>query len=100
VENVEFLKGYLEDLPLGDETVEVVISNCVINQSDTSSEPRKVRLRCVLEADMAVALADDRRPKLVESAHHVRGSRTHPSRSLYQKNTRDPGRQMSGQAVQ
>ena len=33
VENVEFLKGYLEDMPLGDESVDVVISNCVINLS-------------------------------------------------------------------
>jgi arsenite methyltransferase len=31
VTNVEFLKGYLEDIPLDDETVDVVISNCVIN---------------------------------------------------------------------
>ena len=30
-ENVEFLKGYLEDIPLPDESVDVVISNCVIN---------------------------------------------------------------------
>ena len=33
VENVEFLKGYLEDLPLPDASVDVVISNCVINLS-------------------------------------------------------------------
>jgi arsenite methyltransferase len=33
VENVEFLKGYLEDMPLGDGTVDVIISNCVINLS-------------------------------------------------------------------
>jgi ubiquinone/menaquinone biosynthesis C-methylase UbiE len=33
VENVEFVKGYLEDLPLADATVDVVISNCVINLS-------------------------------------------------------------------
>jgi arsenite methyltransferase len=33
VENVEFRKGYLEDLPLSDESVDVVISNCVINLS-------------------------------------------------------------------
>jgi arsenite methyltransferase len=33
VENVEFLKGYLEDMPLEDESVDVVISNCVINLS-------------------------------------------------------------------
>ena len=31
VENVEFLKGYLEDVPLEDASVDVVISNCVIN---------------------------------------------------------------------
>ena len=31
VTNVEFLKGYLEDIPLADASVDVVISNCVIN---------------------------------------------------------------------
>jgi arsenite methyltransferase len=31
VENVEFLRGYLEDIPLPDASVDVVISNCVIN---------------------------------------------------------------------
>ena len=31
VENVEFIKGYLEDLPLPDASIDVVISNCVIN---------------------------------------------------------------------
>jgi arsenite methyltransferase len=31
VENVEFLKGYLEELPIPDASVDVVISNCVIN---------------------------------------------------------------------
>jgi SAM-dependent methyltransferase len=31
VENVRFLKGYLEDIPLPDASVDVVISNCVIN---------------------------------------------------------------------
>ena len=33
VDNVQFIKGYLEDIPLEDETVDVVISNCVINLS-------------------------------------------------------------------
>jgi arsenite methyltransferase len=33
VENAEFLRGYLEDIPLPDESVDVVISNCVINLS-------------------------------------------------------------------
>jgi SAM-dependent methyltransferase len=31
VDNVEFLHGYLEDIPLPDASVDVVISNCVIN---------------------------------------------------------------------
>ncbi|HBX24654.1 MAG TPA: methyltransferase domain-containing protein [Desulfotomaculum sp.] len=31
--NVEFLKGHLEDMPLPDNTVDVIISNCVINLS-------------------------------------------------------------------
>jgi arsenite methyltransferase len=31
--NVEFLKGYIEDVPLPDASVDVVISNCVINLS-------------------------------------------------------------------
>jgi ubiquinone/menaquinone biosynthesis C-methylase UbiE len=31
--NVEFLKGTIEDIPLPNESVDVVISNCVINLS-------------------------------------------------------------------
>jgi len=33
VDNVEFLKGEIEDIPLPDESVDVIISNCVINLS-------------------------------------------------------------------
>jgi ubiquinone/menaquinone biosynthesis C-methylase UbiE len=33
VENVEFLKGTIEDIPLPPESVDVIISNCVINLS-------------------------------------------------------------------
>jgi arsenite methyltransferase len=32
-ENVEFIKGYIEEIPLPDASVDVVISNCVINLS-------------------------------------------------------------------
>ena len=32
-QNVEFLKGYIEDMPLPDASVDVIISNCVINLS-------------------------------------------------------------------
>ena len=33
VSNVEFIKGYIEEMPLPDASVDVVISNCVINLS-------------------------------------------------------------------
>jgi arsenite methyltransferase len=39
VENVDFVKGYIEDIPLADASVDVVISNCVIN---LSADKRKV----------------------------------------------------------
>lgn len=32
-ENVKFLRGHIEDIPLPDESVDVIISNCVINLS-------------------------------------------------------------------
>jgi ubiquinone/menaquinone biosynthesis C-methylase UbiE len=37
VENVEFVKGTIEEVPLPDESVDVVISNCVINLSADKS---------------------------------------------------------------
>jgi arsenite methyltransferase len=39
IENVEFVKGYIEEIPLADDSVDVVISNCVIN---LSADKRKV----------------------------------------------------------
>ena len=41
LDNVEFLKGYLEDMPLDDASVDVVISNCVINLS--ADKPQVLR---------------------------------------------------------
>jgi ubiquinone/menaquinone biosynthesis C-methylase UbiE len=41
VENVEFVKGYLEALPLADGSVDVVISNCVINLA--ADKPKVIR---------------------------------------------------------
>jgi arsenite methyltransferase len=37
VENVEFLKGEIEDIPLPDDSVDLIISNCVINLSADKS---------------------------------------------------------------
>jgi arsenite methyltransferase len=39
-ENVEFLQGFIEDIPLPDVAVDVIISNCVINLS--TDKPRVV----------------------------------------------------------
>ena len=39
--NVEFLKGYIEEVPLENGTVDIVISNCVINLS--TDKPKVVR---------------------------------------------------------
>ena len=39
VSNAEFLKGYIEEIPLADDSVDVVISNCVIN---LAADKRKV----------------------------------------------------------
>jgi SAM-dependent methyltransferase len=39
--NVEFVKGHIEDIPLADGSVDVVISNCVINLS--ADKPRVLR---------------------------------------------------------
>ena len=41
VTNVEFVKGHIEDIPLPDASVDVVISNCVINLS--TDKPRVLR---------------------------------------------------------
>ena len=38
IQNVEFRQGYLEDLPVEDNTVDVIISNCVINLSPNKSK--------------------------------------------------------------
>ena len=41
VENVEFVKGYIEEIPLADGTVDVIVSNCVLNLS--GDKPRVLR---------------------------------------------------------
>jgi arsenite methyltransferase len=41
VANVEFIKGFIEEIPLPDASVDVVISNCVINLS--GDKPRVLR---------------------------------------------------------
>lgn len=49
VKNVEFLKGYIEDIPLPDNTVDAIISNCVINLSDDKERALSEAYRVIRE---------------------------------------------------
>jgi arsenite methyltransferase len=57
VDNVEFVKGYIEEIPLADESVDVVISNCVINLAADKSKVLRETAR-VLRSGGRFAVSD------------------------------------------
>lgn len=74
--NVEFKKGFLEDLPLPDATADVVISNCVINLSPDKRQTLHEIFRILKPGGRLVVsdiVTDDPIPVAIKNNEQFRG---------------------------
>ena len=79
--NVEFLQGHMEDIPLPDASVDVVISNCVINLS-----PDKPAVFAEMHRVLAARWPDrDQRRRHRGPSHRRRASRARLLRRLHRR---------------
>ncbi len=75
-ENVEFKKGFLEDIPLPDATADVVISNCVINLSPDKRQTLHEIFRILKPGGRLVVsdiVTDDTIPVAIKNNEQFRG---------------------------
>ena len=93
VENVEFLKGEIENIPLPDNSVDVIISNCVINLSADKDRVLREAFRVLKPGGTVCCLGrcDSRRDAAGDSAERTGVGGVHRGRFGRERISRKAG---------